>query len=306
MRKTFTLPLLVIFVLGCATAQKRAPQYYGPKKRIAVMDFENKVPDSHRNIGTGLTEMLITALYETGRFIILERKAVQDVIREQDLGYSGRVEQETAARVGQLLGAQLLVRGAVTEFEENAGGGALGGIIPGEMFGGGLGVTKAHVAVDVRMYDANTGVIVAAKRAQAKARSVGILLAGVGRTGNILGGGLSTRTPLGKATRECIEKIVQAIVNKMENIPWQGRVVTIKQGKVYINAGADSGIKAGEILIVYRPGEELTDPETGMSLGSEERMIGKIKVIRPEKKFSVCDFIEGVGFQRGDVVKMGR
>src|SRR5262245_9532376 len=89
------------------------------KTRIAVTAFENKVkmplPDSSWKIGEGLAEMLTTELVKTGQFIVVERQGLSDVVGEQALGQSGLVRGETAARTGQMLGAQIVVRGAVTE-----------------------------------------------------------------------------------------------------------------------------------------------------------------------------------------------
>ena len=298
--------LSLVFLMGCAQTRVRpyAEKYKGPKKRIAVMDFEMKVPRAHWKIGSGMAEMLITALHETGKFVVLERKVIQDIIKEQDLGERGRVRKETAAKIGDILGAQVLVRGAVTEFEEKVGRGGVGGVLLKKKAGAGLTTTSAHVACDLRMYDATTGVILEATSKEAKARSVGVVLAGVLKTGNIVGAGFSTKTPLGKATRGCIEKIVDAIVERMETVPWQAKIVKVSNGKVYINVGANAGIRKGEVFGVYRVGEELIDPDTGLSLGAEESYAGKIKITKAEKKYAIATILEGEGFERGDVVRI--
>jgi len=123
--------LLLVFLMGCAPTRVRpyAEKYKGPEKRIAVMDFEVKVPRAHWKIGSGMAEMLTTALHKTGKFVVVERKAIHDIIKEQDFGETGRVRKETAAKIGDILGAQVLVRGAVTEFEEKVGRGGVGGVL---------------------------------------------------------------------------------------------------------------------------------------------------------------------------------
>src|SRR4051812_27138189 len=63
-----------------------------------------------------LTEALTTSLVETSRFVVLERQALAQVQQEQDLGASGRVNKETAAEVGKLMGAQVLITGDITSF----------------------------------------------------------------------------------------------------------------------------------------------------------------------------------------------
>jgi len=300
--------ILLVFLLGCAQTGVRpyAEKYKGPKKRIAVIDFEVKVPRAHRKIGSGMAEMLITALHETGEFVVVERKAIHDIIKEQDLGEEGRVRKETAAKIGDILGAQVLVRGAVTEFEEKVSRGGVGGVLLKKKAGAGLTTTSAYVACDIRMYDATTGVIMEATTKEAKARSVGVVLAGVLKTGNILGGGFSTKTPLGKATRGCIEEIVNAVVERMETVPWQAKIVKVSDGEVYVNVGADAGVRKGEVFEIYTLGEELIDPDTGISLGAEETYAGKIRIVKAEEKYAIATILEGEGFQRADVVRLPR
>ena len=58
---------------------------------------------------------------------------------------------------------------------------------------------------------------------------------------------------------------------------------------------------------MFRAGEELVDPDTGISLGSEESQIGVIEVVNNtvgNGKASVCKIISGSGFQRNDIVRM--
>src|SRR4030043_1711289 len=139
-----------------AQAEPVYQPYYGPKKRIAVTKFENKVPGVYGNwrLGEGFAEMVTTELMKTGRFIVVERQALQDVVGEQELGQTGLVRQESAAKVGELLGAQIIVRGVVSEFDmaESGGGGGIG--IAG--FRLGAKTSNAHVAVDIRLIDTNT------------------------------------------------------------------------------------------------------------------------------------------------------
>jgi Sec-independent protein translocase protein TatA len=113
----------------------KLPPWTGPKKRLGVMDMEVKIMATTTmeptptggatsttaisiapptDFGTGLAEMLTTSLIDSGRFIVLERKALADIQAEQQLAASGAVDPTSAAGAGKLLGAQALIRGAVT------------------------------------------------------------------------------------------------------------------------------------------------------------------------------------------------
>ena len=102
-----------------------------------------------------------------------------------------------------------------------------------------------------------------------------------------------------------INKAVYFIATKMQGVEWEGRIIKASANEVYINAGTNSGIKAGDSFIVYRPGEELIDPQTGISLGSEITKIGKIKVTSVAEKFSKATIELGRDFRTNDIVRFG-
>ena len=67
------------------------PAPSGPKKAIAVGTFENKAGGwANWDLGTGMAEMMTTALIRSNAFIVLERPEIEKVITEQDFGVSGR------------------------------------------------------------------------------------------------------------------------------------------------------------------------------------------------------------------------
>ncbi|MEW6619239.1 MAG: CsgG/HfaB family protein [bacterium] len=279
--------------------------YFGPKKRVAVLDFEVKAPGVEAKIGSGMSEMLITALHNTGKSIVLERdnKAFQDMLKEQDLGKADRIKPETAAKFGEILGAQILIKGAVTEFTQFESIKGVGVFVKGITLGGG-GVITAQVAVDIRMFDASTGEIIESHRTEQKANTV--IVAGGVKVGDVTIGGVDFhKTPLGKATRQAIEDMVGFIEGQLKAKPWEGRIVTVKDERLIINGGIDVGIKTGDKMEVWTIGEELIDPVTGLSLGREEgQKMGTIEVIEVKEKYSVAIITTGTGFKRNDLVKM--
>lgn len=319
MKKTFILLICLLITVSFifpdnSYAAKRKkeevalelPALKGPKKNIAVMDFENKagVP-AQWNLGSGMAEMLTTALVESGRYNVVERQAITDVLAEQDFGASGRVRKAGAPKIGEISPAQVLIRGAVTEFDTRTEGG-------GHSFGFrginvGLSGSNAHVAVNIRLYDATTGQVIDSIRCEGKA-SAGKISGGY--TGSGLGGftfGSSAfkKTPLGKATQKAVNEAVFLITTRMDRIPWEGTIVDVKGDVVYINAGGNSNVFGGDEFTVYKKGEELIDPSTGVSLGREDTKVGRIQVFSVEDKFSKAHATAGSinSFSRGDIVK---
>jgi curli biogenesis system outer membrane secretion channel CsgG len=202
---------------GATIEQAQKEDYMGPKARIAVTRFEDKSAKGKTTgeIGDGMAEMLGNALFATNRFIVVERQSLGDVLQEQDLGASGRVRQETAARIGEIEGADLLIRGTITEFEPgtSGAGGAIGsgavGIITSLM----ANIRTSHVAMIVKIIDAKTSRVLASEQVEGKATDFG---GGVGGFGGGLAGafGMYSKTPMEKAIRISVEESVKLIVAK--------------------------------------------------------------------------------------------
>jgi len=214
-RRFFSLiAVAVVAMVGCTSAkvvnssgggptieQAREEPYNGPKLRIAVKEFEFKAAHGGNEVGRGMSDMLADSLFNSNRFIVLEREHLKEVMDEQDLGASGRVKRETAAPIGELEGAQLLIRGSVTEFEPECKVGAALFIIAAK---------QACVTINLRIIDAKTGRVVNATTVEGRSGQFGGGL--VFATNNLpVGLGGWKKTPMESAIRNCIETAVQYI-----------------------------------------------------------------------------------------------
>lgn len=296
----FKLILLLVFLFGM---QIFAGDLQGLKKRIAVVDFEDRSGWGH-NIGTGLADMLVTDLVKSGSFMVVERQELSKILEEQGLGMSGVVTPQSAAQVGKVLGVELMVMGSVSEFGEKKSG--LGGSIGKLGFGGKVTKRKARAVVDIRLVNTSTGEIILAEKAEGEDGSTGLDKI---RFEDVDFGNPThwDNTILGKASRKAIDKCVKYIKKAMDKIPWQGKIIKANpDGTVYMKPGSAGGVKLGMEFAVYSKGEELIDPDTGISLGSEESRIGKIKVAQDIGDGKACKAIvvSGTGFKAGDLVRV--
>jgi curli biogenesis system outer membrane secretion channel CsgG len=279
------------------------------KRRVAVFTFQDKTDHRYhwwggRSPGDGMVDMLTTALVKSGRYRVMERQQMEKLLHEQGLGMSGIVTPESAARAGKMLGVEIAVIGAVTEFgyKKQSTGGALRKL----RIGGSVSEQSAVVGIDVRFVNTTTGEILKADNVRKENSKTGVSL----RTQDV-----NFRTQaqfdeslVGQATREAIEDIVKLLDEQAggETV-WEAKVVTMKDDQVIINAGTESDIKVGQRFVVYHTGKELIDPDTGESLGSEETKIGEIQVINNnfggKGKASACKVLSGSGFLKGDMVR---
>jgi hypothetical protein len=83
---------------------------------LAIFDFESK-DEAVRDLGPKVASLLNANLSANPAVITVERAELEKVLGEQELGLAGTVSADTAAKVGQLTGAKVLVTGRVFKVE---------------------------------------------------------------------------------------------------------------------------------------------------------------------------------------------
>jgi hypothetical protein len=77
---------------------------------VAVFDFEAR-EEGVRDMGSKLAALISVHLSTEADLVLVERAELEKALGEQELGLSGTVSSETAAKVGHLTGAKVLVTG---------------------------------------------------------------------------------------------------------------------------------------------------------------------------------------------------
>ena len=173
------------------------------KPTIGVAEFKNESGAGWWRGGVGweLAGMLSNELAATGKFRIVERSKLESVMEEQNLAASGRVKSGTGAKIGQLTGAQYLVMGTVTAYEEDVASTGGGVSFKGISLGGKK--ENAYLAVDIRVVNTETGEVDYVRTIEVNAKGGGMSV-GISRGG--FGGALASEksTPAGKAIRAAV------------------------------------------------------------------------------------------------------
>lgn len=200
------LTAIALLLAGAALAEDRPV--------LGVAEFKNESGAGWWGGGVGwdLSGMLANELASIGAFRVVERSNLEAVLNEQDLGASGRVRPDTAARIGQLTGAEYIVLGTVTAYDEQTS--STGGGISFRGIGIGGRKTEAYLAVDLRVVNSNTGEIEYARTIEGRAGGGGINLSAF-RGG--FGGNLSNYedTPAGEAIRAALMEITDYLECEM-------------------------------------------------------------------------------------------
>ncbi len=108
------LKLLVALLLAVTVVAARGAQEV---LTVAVFDFESK-DENVRDLGPQISTLVNATLSAEPMLITVERAELEKVLGEQEPGMSGTVSTETAAKVGHLNGAKVLVTGRVFKVDK--------------------------------------------------------------------------------------------------------------------------------------------------------------------------------------------
>jgi curli biogenesis system outer membrane secretion channel CsgG len=319
-RKAITLTLSCLLLASAAQAQK---------KRVAVLDFDyatvqtyvQQIFGSNQDVGKGISDLLVDKLVGDGTYSVIERKALDKVLSEQNFSNSDRADSSTAAKIGKVLGVDAIITGSITQFGRDdkstaIGGGALGGVT-GRFGIGGVKKSKATavVAVTARMINTSTAEILASATGKGESERSGTGLLGAGGSSAGLGGGGVDmkssnfgQTILGEAVNKAVGDLAMQLESKAGAMPVtviqvDGLVADVSSdGTVIINVGSKAGVHKGDKLDVRRKVREVKDPATGKVLRRVEDSVGSLTITEVDADSAVGKFSGGVAAKVGDTV----
>lgn len=297
------------------------------KKRVAVFDFDYATVRSgvaaifgtDVDVGRGITDLLVKRLVQDGTYSVIERQAMDKILKEQNFSNSDRANPNSAAKLGKLLGVDAIIVGAITQFggeSKNQGVGGGGGGWGGFGLGGFKHKeTKAIVTLDARIVDIDTAEILAVADGKGESsRSSTSLTGGGGNWRGFGAGGVDfgssdfQNTIIGEAIKGAVDQMSTGVIAgapklQARKINVEGVVAFVESGKVVLNVGAKSGIKVGDQMSVERVSQEIKDPTTGKVLRRLSTEVGRIEISDVDDISAVGKVVSGQGFKVGDVVK---
>ena len=317
--------LATLAVLVCATATTAAAQ--ARKRRVAIMDFDYATVHSgvsamfgqDVDVGKGIADLLVSYLVKDGTYSVIERKALDKILAEQNFSNSDRANPASAAKIGKMLGVDAIIVGSITEFgnetKNTKVGGAGGGLGGFGMGGFGHKKSKAIVALNARLVDIDTGEIlgVAEGKGESSRESTSLLGGGgnwhgFGAGGADFGSSDFQNTIIGEAVKAAVEQMKTEVIAdntklQVRQVIVSGLVAAVDGGQVILNVGAKAGVKVGDQLNVERVTKEIKDPSTGQVLRRMSTPVGVVKVTDVDDVSSIATAVSGTGFKVGDAVK---
>ncbi len=105
--------LLLISLVLIILSQPILAQEMTKKTRVGIVEFKEENDIGLENAGVIIPEWLASEFVRIGRYQVSERLSLELLIKEQALGQTGLIEDETAAKVGKLYGVEGIVTGSV-------------------------------------------------------------------------------------------------------------------------------------------------------------------------------------------------
>lgn len=203
MNKLILGTCLTLAALGASLPAMAQNNRGDMRPAVAVAEFRNDTSAGWWGGGVGreLSSMLTNEMSATGQFRMVERRKLGNVLQEQDLATSGRVRKGSGPRTGELTGAEYLVQGTVTSYNERASKTGGGFSFKGVKLGGKH--SEAYLAIDLQVIDTESGEVAFTRTVEGRSSSGGVDV-GVYRGG--FGGSLGheNNTPAGKAIRAAL------------------------------------------------------------------------------------------------------
>ena len=282
MRTRFAVSLAALGLAGCATVsqppvaveapapkaaqvaaqQNRATPTPRYKRKVAIGRFTNEttygrslLTDAELDrIGKQASDMLASRLVLSGEFIVLERPDLTKLEREQAI-----------AGQAQLVGADTLIVGSVTEF---------GRSVRGKV--GFMSSTKVQVAqakVDIRLVDVKTGHAWFSSTGAGEATTESGEIAGYGSRASY------DATLNDRAIAAAVSDVIDRLVSKLQDRSWQTAVLQIKGDQVFIGAGKAQGVRGGDVLAVLARGATVKNPQTGFDVSLPATRVATLQVV---------------------------
>ncbi len=325
MGRWFSAALVAVVLVSAGSAQDSAPA----KKRVAVMDFDYATVQSgvaaifgtNVDVGKGVADILVNNLVKSGKYSVIERKALDKILAEQNFSNSDRADATSAAKLARILGVDAMVIGSITQFgrddkSTNVGGGGFGG------FGRRLGLggvskreAKAVVGINARVISTETAEILAVAEGKGESKRAGTSLIGAGGGAGGAGGGafdMSSSnfadTILGEAVHQAVGSVSKQLDENASKLPThtvkvEGLVADAAGGTLILNVGSKAGVKVGDQLDVRRVTREVKDPATGRILRRITEKVGTVTITESDEASAVGTYSGDKPAKVGDAVQ---
>jgi curli biogenesis system outer membrane secretion channel CsgG len=319
------LMAVLLAVLVPAAAAQAAPAPH--KKRVAVLNFDYAtvqttvaaVFGTNVDVGKGISDLLVQQLVTDGKYSLIERNAIDKILKEQNFANSDRVDPSSAAKLGKILGVDAVIMGSITQFGRDDQNKTYGGVgaVTGKFGIGGVQKreAKAVVGITARLVDTTTAEILAAVTGTGESTRKGTSLVGAGAGGGSGAGGgydMTSKnfgdTIMGEAVHQAVISMATQLDDKAESLParkveFAGVVADVSGNTIILNIGRSSGVQVGDSVDISRPVRVVKDPTTGKVIKTVTNKMGTATITDVDSDSSTANYTGSAPAKVGDAAK---
>lgn len=230
----------------------------------------------------GITQLITDRIVQVDGIRVVERTRVVDILNEQDFANSGRVDPETAAQIGRILGVDSIILATLTQMEVGEKGGLSFGPVS-------LSGVTAKIVITGRVVDATTAEVKASYISQGTASEASLSVSDI--EGLSFGTNAFWGSVLGKSIEKAVEDFTENIAAEPDNLrtsitQLEGEIVAILGEKIIINIGANDKVKERQLgnLVRMIVAEGLVEPAAVP--------IGEVQVVSVNDSSAIVEILE--------------
>ncbi len=261
---------------------KKADEPRGLKRKVAIGRFSNEtrygqsffLDQDNDRIGKQAMDILSAKLFETGKFIMLERADLSKIQKELQIEGSSSLKNS----------ADYLILGSITEFgrKEVSDVGIFSRVKKQEAF------AKVHI----RIVDVSTAQIIYSEDGKGTSYSEAGTMMGVGAK-SAYDAQLND-----KAIEAAISNLASNVIENMLDKPWRGYILGNENGNLIISGGKSQNIRVGDSFDVIKEGQKIKNPQTNTMITLPGKKLASIKIINtlgntPDTEVSLATVTEG-------------
>ena len=239
------------------------------KRVVAVMPLTVSSGDGHAaDFVSMMTTQLTGALLDSGSYTVVERSRLNHALQEIGFQLGGLVDPNKSIQLGKMLGVQYSIIGDVVSAKvSNNDQKMLLGILLGAEASDVNSMKKyeSSLILDLKFVNNETGEIVLATEIDGK------------------GGNATANEAIRDACKDVTEKFLKQIAQKN---PFSANVIYVEGREIYIDKGADVGLRAGDILTIVKEGMPIKNME-GAIIAVKTSVMGKLRIESVEPNYAI-------------------
>ncbi len=274
--------IAVFFItVGCATLNKINHDLMGPdrvlKKKIAVLPFKDLTGSKENMLGSTAKDLFRKTISEHCEAIIVENDKRDRHLEEMAKLNSGAIDPVKQNMVARALGLNAILSGTLQSLS--------------------IADPAAFLELEVHLYDVETNAVLLSESVKSR-----VNISDRDRTNPKVNQRSDPRLAE-ELLQGAAPRLSEKICTIMEKELWKGYIISFANSEVELSAGADAGLRKGDVFEVFKREQPIEGNDGEFYLMSGPK-IGEIKIEKVFQHTAVAKIISGADFDKSNCVKL--